>query len=62
MAIAAVPGSLFLVTGKGSLWAAVIGGVLDLLVAAVIALQAPRTVSSGSARTRGTASVRWRRS
>ena len=29
VAIAGVPGSLFLVSGKGSLWAAVIGGALS---------------------------------
>ncbi|GAA3792036.1 APC family permease [Amycolatopsis tucumanensis] len=48
VAIASVPGSLFLVSGKGALWAAIIGGVLVYLVARVIALQARRTVSSGS--------------
>jgi len=48
VAIASVPGSLFLVAGKGAFWAAIIGGVLVYLVAAVIALQARRTVSSGS--------------
>ncbi|MFF0145203.1 amino acid/polyamine/organocation transporter (APC superfamily) [Amycolatopsis sulphurea] len=48
VAIASVPGSLFLVAGKGALWAAIVGGVLVYLVATVIALQARRTVSSGS--------------
>ncbi|GAB2842988.1 APC family permease [Actinocorallia aurea] len=48
VAVAGVPGSLFLVAGKGALWAAVIGGVLVFLIATVIALQARRTVSSGS--------------
>ncbi|HVV12635.1 APC family permease [Amycolatopsis sp.] len=48
VAIAGVPGSLFLVAGKGALWAAIVGGVLVYLVATVIALQARRTVSSGS--------------
>ncbi|RJQ83964.1 APC family permease [Amycolatopsis panacis] len=48
VAIASVPGSLFLVTGKGALWAAIVGGVIVYLVATVIALQARRTVSSGS--------------
>jgi amino acid transporter len=48
VAIAGVPGSLFLVTGKGAIWAAIVGGVLVYLVATVIALQARRTVSSGS--------------
>ncbi|NIH80207.1 APC family permease [Amycolatopsis viridis] len=48
VAIASVPGSLFLVGGKGALWAAIIGGALVYLVATVIALQARRTVSSGS--------------
>ncbi|GAA4396359.1 hypothetical protein GCM10023147_30590 [Tsukamurella soli] len=48
VALASVPGSLFLVAGKGALWAAVIGGVIVYLVAIVIAFQARRTVSSGS--------------
>ncbi|MER6809517.1 APC family permease [Spirillospora sp. NPDC000708] len=48
VAIAGVPGSLFLVAGKGAFWAAIVGGVLAYLIAAVIALQARRTVSSGS--------------
>lgn len=48
VAVAGVPGSLFLVAGKGAFWAAIVGGVLVYLVAAVIALQARRTVSSGS--------------
>ncbi|GAA3566035.1 APC family permease [Amycolatopsis ultiminotia] len=48
VAIASVPGSLFLVAGTGSLWAAIIGAVLVAFVATVIALQARRTVSSGS--------------
>ena len=48
VAIASVPGSLFLVAGKGSFWAAIVGGVLVLLIATVIAFQARRTVSSGS--------------
>lgn len=48
VAIAGVPGSLFLVAGKGAFWAAIVGGVLVVLIASVIALQARRTVSSGS--------------
>jgi amino acid transporter len=48
VALASVPGSLFLVAGKGAFWAAVVGGVIVFLVAQVIALQARRTVSSGS--------------
>lgn len=48
VALASVPGSLFLVAGKGALWAAVIGGILAYLIAAVIAINARRTVSSGS--------------
>jgi uncharacterized integral membrane protein len=48
VAIAGVPGSLFLVAGKGALWAAIIGGALVYLIAALIAFQARRTVSSGS--------------
>jgi amino acid transporter len=48
VALASVPGSLFLIAGKGAFWAAIIGGVLVYLIAAVIALQARRTVSSGS--------------
>ncbi|GAA2868608.1 putative amino acid permease [Actinoplanes cyaneus] len=46
--IAGIPGALFLVAGKGALWAAVIGGILVYLIAALIAYQARRTVSSGS--------------
>lgn len=48
VAIAGVPGALFLIAGKGALWAAIIGGVLVYLIARVIAAQARRTVSSGS--------------
>lgn len=48
VAVASVPGSLFLVSGKGAFWAAVTGGILVYLIAAVIAFQARRTVSSGS--------------
>jgi amino acid transporter len=48
VAVAGVPGALFLVAGKGALWAAIVGGVLVYLIATVIALQARRTVSSGS--------------
>nr|BFE59515.1 APC family permease [Dactylosporangium thailandense] len=48
VAIASVPGSLFLVAGKGAFWAAIIGGALVYLIAASIAFQARRTVSSGS--------------
>jgi amino acid transporter len=48
VAVAGVPGSLFLIAGKGAFWAAIVGGVIVLLVAVVIALQARRTVSSGS--------------
>jgi amino acid transporter len=48
VALASVPGSLFLVANKGAFWAAIIGGVLVYLIAAVIAIQARRTVSSGS--------------
>ncbi|SIR69202.1 APC family permease [Williamsia sterculiae] len=48
VAIAGVPGSLFLVTGKGSFWAAVLGGLIVFAVATVITFQARRTVSSGS--------------
>jgi amino acid transporter len=46
--LALVPGALFLIAGKGAFWAAVIGGVIVYLVSNVIALQARRTVSSGS--------------
>jgi amino acid transporter len=48
VAIAAVPGSLFVIAGKGAFWAAIIGGALVYLIAALIAFQARRTVSSGS--------------
>ncbi|MEU4768518.1 APC family permease [Actinosynnema sp. NPDC023794] len=46
--IAGIPGALFLIAGKGALWAAVIGGALVYLIALLIAFQARRTVSSGS--------------
>ncbi|WP_131736260.1 APC family permease [Actinomadura roseirufa] len=48
VAVASVPGSLFLVAGKGAFWAGITGAVLVYLIAATIALQARRTVSSGS--------------
>lgn len=48
VALASVPGSLFLVAGKGALWAAIVGAVIVYLIATVIAIQARRTVSSGS--------------
>lgn len=48
VAIASVPASLFLIAGKGAVWAAIAGGVLVYLIAWVISLQARRTVSSGS--------------
>ncbi|WP_084161853.1 APC family permease [Nocardia sp. BMG51109] len=48
IALAGVPASLFLVTGKGAVWAAVIGAVVALLIAVLISAQARRTVSSGS--------------
>ncbi|MGK5683946.1 APC family permease [Actinoplanes sp. URMC 104] len=48
VAIASVPGSLFLISGKGAFWAAIVGGALVYLIAALIAFQARRTVSSGS--------------
>ncbi|MGW0179298.1 APC family permease [Nocardia sp. NPDC003345] len=48
IALAGIPASLFLVTGKGAVWAAVIGAVVALLIAVLISAQARRTVSSGS--------------
>ena len=48
VAIASVPASLFLVAGKGAVWAAIAAGVLVYLIACVISMQARRTVSSGS--------------
>jgi amino acid transporter len=48
VAIASVPASLFLIAGKGAVWAAIIGGVVVYLIGWVISLQARRTVSSGS--------------
>ncbi len=48
VAIASVPASLFLIAGKGAVWAAIAGGVLVYLIGYVISLQARRTVSSGS--------------
>src|SRR6185312_3927725 len=48
VALAAVPGSLYLIAGEGALFSAVIGGIVVLLVAYTIGLQARRTVSVGS--------------
>jgi amino acid transporter len=48
VALASVPASLYLVAGKGAVWAAIAGGILVYLVGYVISLQARRTVSSGS--------------
>jgi amino acid transporter len=48
VALASVPASLYLVAGKGAVWAAIAGGILVYLIGYVISLQARRTVSSGS--------------
>ena len=48
VALASVPGSLYLIAGEGALFSAVVGGVVVLLVAYTIGLQARRTVSVGS--------------
>jgi len=46
--VAAVPGQIYLVAGAGSIWSALLGGALVLLVAYLISLHARRTVSAGS--------------
>lgn len=48
VALASGPASIFLIAGKGTLWATLIGAVVVVIVAYVISLQARRTVSSGS--------------
>ena len=48
VALASVPGSLFLITGQGAIYAALFALPVVLLVAYLIALQARRTVSVGS--------------
>jgi amino acid transporter len=48
VAIAGVPGGIFLVSGQGTLYSIVIGTIVVALVAYTISLQARRTVSSGS--------------
>ncbi|MEZ5209586.1 APC family permease [Gordonia sp. (in: high G+C Gram-positive bacteria)] len=48
VALASVPISLYVAAGKGAAWAAVVGLVIALLLAATIGFQARRTVSSGS--------------
>ncbi|WP_216654665.1 APC family permease [Pseudogemmobacter hezensis] len=48
VALAIVPVSLFIMAGKGALWAVLIGLVLVALLATTISFQARRTVTSGS--------------
>jgi amino acid transporter len=48
VAIAGVPGGIFLVSGQGTLYSIVLGTIVVALVAYTISLQARRTVSSGS--------------
>jgi amino acid transporter len=48
VALASVPGTIFLVAGQGTLLSILIGAVVVILVAYTISLQARRTVSSGS--------------
>jgi amino acid transporter len=48
VALASVPGSLYLIAGEGAIFSAAVGAVVVLLVAYVIGLQARRTVSVGS--------------
>ena len=48
VAIASVPGGIFLVSGQGTLYSIVLGTIVVALVAYTISLQARRTVSSGS--------------
>jgi amino acid transporter len=48
VALASVPGTLYLIAGEGALYSAILGGVVVLLVAYTIGLQARRTVSVGS--------------
>jgi amino acid transporter len=48
VAIAGVPGGIFLVSGQGTLYSILIGTIVVALVAYTISLQARRTVTSGS--------------
>ncbi|MFW0788668.1 APC family permease [Gordonia sp. CPCC 205333] len=48
VAIAGVPISLYTATGKGAVWAGIIGLVIVVLIAITISYQAKRTVTSGS--------------